>query len=226
MQYRLLSIALMAAVAGCSPTAPSGASGDANPSAETRPATPEPAPAASRDGPFGLAMGMTREEVREAMGRAPIEEEDGFAHFDTAPKPHPQLSDYLAMSSPTEGLCKVVGVSTVESNRFGHQVSERVNMFVAALTAKYGQPSFTRDRVLDGSLWDDPEDYMMGLLEQDRLVVYVWDPDKVELPGDLRTIAVMAEGLSTSTARISVGYEFENMQACSEENKRKSNEAL
>ena len=229
MHHRILALVLLSATTACSQPPASPVAENANqapltasPSANA----PKPTPAPVRDGPFGLAMGMSFDDVVQAMGRQPLHVEDGAAQFDTAPRAHPELSDYLVMTSPTHGLCKVMGTSELKSNRFGHQVSEKVSMFVAALTEKYGNPTFTRDSVPAGSLWNKSEDYMMGLLQQDRVVLYLWEAEKSDLPGDLRAIAVTAEGLATDTARIMVGYEFTNMPACVEANQRASNESL
>lgn len=181
---------------------------------------------AAKDGPFGFAMGMTAQEVKAAVGSRPLHEEGTFMVFSGAPKPHSQLSNYMVLVSPQLGLCKVVGMSEVASNRFGHQIDEQVQLFVKALTGKYGEPTWSRDKVFDGSIWNDPEDYMMGLLEKDRVVSYIWESDKRELPGDIRAIAVTAEGLSTDKANVTVGYEFTNMAKCVEESKQESDAAL
>lgn len=171
---------------------------------------------------------MTVAQISELTGKAPLENDGSFYVLATVPKPHPAFEGYFATVSPKLGLCKIVGYVSVESNRFGHQVKNQVDALKTPLTEKYGPPDRSIDSVLRGSLWDEPEDFMMGLIQKDRTLLYVWSSSERDspLPNDLAAIGLRAVASRSDTADVSLGYEFSNFGDCVAESEAQSNDSL
>lgn len=171
---------------------------------------------------------MTAAQISELTGKAPLEVDGTFHLLATVPKPHAAFDGYFATVSPKLGLCKIVGYVSVESNRFGHQVTNQVDALKTPLTEKYGPPDTSIDRVLRGSIWDDPEDFMMGLVQKDRTLFHVWSSSERDspLPNDLAAIGLRAVAARSDTADVSLGYEFSNFEDCVAESEAQNNDSL
>ncbi len=159
---------------------------------------------------FGFKAGMTKAQIVAIVGTKALTKVEGDMYtFSTAPTPHPEFEEYLCIISPEKGLLKVIALSKdIETNRFGEAVKEKFEQIQAGITKTYGNgDSF--DRLEDGSLWTDPQDWMMGLLKKDRELVTYW---KLTTPQDhITIIALEAKALSMEKGYISLVYEFEGL---------------
>ena len=92
-----------------------------------------------------------------------------------------------------------------------------------ALVQRYG-PGKEFDYVRTGSLWDEPRDFMMGLLRGDRKLQTFWIRDtQPDLPDNVSAIAVQANAANSHEAYINVSYEFSNFERCKAELERSQN---
>lgn len=165
-------------------------------------------------GPFGFQRGMTKEQILAAAGTKAVDKgrsKDDSIVIDTAPKPHPDVDAYILFISPKEGLLKVVAISKgVPANGFGDRVRDMYKQFRDAMAGAYGPPTRDYDFLKSGSIWHEPEDFMMGLLKEERLLVSYWG---APLPNRITAIKVGANALSNEHAYIELGYEFEGWDA-------------
>lgn len=226
MKRLIIVAASIVAVVSCS-------NGDDSPTQEV--SSQSSAPAATsvasstlpeRKGPFGLAGGMTIEELKSvsSITNGPSA---GVYQTDKVPKPHPMFETYLLLVSEKSGLCKVAAIGKdFESNSFGHSVKSNFKEIENGLTEKYGKPDHAFDQVLAGSIWDDPEDFMMGLLRNERVLKSFWGGDKKELIDGVHSIGLSANAIDMRTAYLSLQYEFSNIDDCMEEQKARMNEGL
>jgi len=159
--------------------------------------------------PFGFKLGMTKEQIVAALGADAVQKDDGDTLIlSKAPKPHPDFSFYLVCVSPSKGFAKVRAVShEIESNSFGGAIKEKFQETKTALAGKYGKPAQVADGLLSGSIWNEPEDWMMGLANEERLLSAMW-----KLGGGV-LIGLEAQASSSSEGRICVQYEFESQFA-------------
>ena len=174
---------------------------------------------------FGFKAGMTEEQIIEIIGRKALSKVDGDLYtFSTAPTPHPEFEEYLCAISPQKGLLKVVALSVdIETNTFGETLKDSYAGIQTGVSKTYGKgESF--DTLEDGSLWTNPEDWMMGLLKKDRKLVTYWQPTT---PQDHITIVSLeAIALSTEKGYLRPAYEFEGWEAYMDKKKDKQDNAF
>ena len=74
------------------------------------------------------------------------------------------------------------------------------------------------DYLLPGSIWDEPEDWMMALRQNERRLQAVWKGST--LPNEVLTIILDASALSGSQGYLLLQYSFENEELCDSEEKQ------
>ena len=114
----------------------------------------------SADGPFGLEMGMSKTEVEEAT-RGKLEAVAGSSHLyatQSVPKTSDRFATYALQILPEAGLCQIraLGVD-IKTSSHGIQLRSQFEATVEILEGVYGKYKKV-DRLLPGSIWDDPED--------------------------------------------------------------------
>jgi len=175
---------------------------------------------------FGFKAGMTKDQIVAALGKGALADVDGDLYaFSTAPSPHPDFETYTCIISPEKGLLKVVANGkTIDTNDFGAGVRDQFDKVAAALTDAYGQGSLF-DHLEEGSIWNEPQDWMMGLLKKDRELVEYW----THLPerGDhISAIAIETVALARDKAYLVVSYEFEGWDAYVDQKKHKQDKVF
>jgi hypothetical protein len=163
-------------------------------------------------GPFGLRRGMTQGQVIQIVGKDAIRETKGDTiRLNRVPKSHPAFEFYSLIFSPKDGLLKIVAYGNdIRTNSFGEAVHDAFIEIRDAISRTYGQPKFTADHVKAGSIWHEPEDWMMGLLKEERVLSAVWDK---QLPNHIQDIVIEASALSSEKGFLKISYEFEGWDA-------------
>lgn len=178
------------------------------------------------DGPFGLKMGLTRDEVKHMVaGLTTSEDEPGWAKSSTVPVPHPDFESYAHQFSEKSGLCKIVAIGKdISSGDAGIEVRSAFDSLDEALTTRYGKGKkydFTSER------YDSPEFWMMHLLQKNRTLAKIWGTEYGStLTNDLGSIGLEASATDMSTGFLVVRYEFTNLQDCIAEDKAQKNKGL
>lgn len=178
------------------------------------------------DGPFGLKMGLTFNQLKAVDPGIEKQDENNYK-MTKVPKPHRDMESYFVTISPTSGLAKVGALSAdIFSNGYGFDVRSKYESLRDALAEKYGEYREI-DMLMPGSIWDDPDDFMMALLMEERYLFCVWAPDNgVTLPSYLSGVALSTNGLNSNTAYLSLDYEFSNFAVYIEELKKKDSDSL
>ncbi len=132
-------------------------------------------------------------------------------------KMHSEFEDYYIILDNEYGLVKIVAISNVETNRYGTSLINKFNNLYDALSKKYGQGE-KFDFLIPSSIWDEDGDYMMSLVQGDRILMAAWEVD-AEL---IIVLQVTAE--STSSGIVSLAYEYANFEK-SIENKQKTEDS-
>ncbi|MFB2814148.1 hypothetical protein ACE014_09910 [Shewanella xiamenensis] len=174
------------------------------------------------DGPFGLAMGMTKEMFNGRLTQA----KTGLYFLDKPPIPHDQFESYIVKIGEKSGLCWIKGIGkSIASNGYGLQLKGAFDEFETKLDKRYGIHERT-DFLMPASIWKDPQDWMMGLVKADRYLMSVWKGEKTSLPNDLSTIALIAQAESSSSGYLALEYSFSNKEACDTEIKQVDDSGL
>jgi len=165
-------------------------------------------------GPFGIEQGMKLEEIQKI---AKLREINPYIYStEKLPAGHPAFDEYRFVVTPQHGLCKVVAwTHNIPSNAYGDGVKENFKSLFDAVTTKYGK-SKEHDLLKAGSIWNEPQDWMMSLAEEERGLVAFWSRDKgSSLPETISYIKLEVHGVSLSSAVIELGYEFQVYPECS-----------
>jgi hypothetical protein len=169
---------------------------------------------------FGFKAGMTKEQIVAILGgKAPTKVHDDAYTFSTAPSPHPEFESYICFISPEKGLLKVVALSkNIETNDFGEALKDKFEQIQAGVFKAYGQGK-SYDYLKEGSIWNEPQDWMMGLLKDERTLETFW---QLNPPQDhIAIIALKATALSREKGYVSLGYEFEGWEQYVDSKKEK-----
>ena len=162
------------------------------------------------DGPFGLRMGM----APEAVGLDHEEVRRGLYKFSTVPQPHSGFEYYILKFGPSTGLCWIKGVGVnIQDSAYGVALRSGFTSLKDQLSKVYGQPK-DMDLLMPGSIWDEPRDYMMALVKNERVLISTWD---VAGKRDLKQVGLMASALRRDVGYLSLEYSFTNKDACDEE---------
>lgn len=178
-------------------------------------------------GPLGLSKGMTLEELKKqgpfVSGNQP------FIYIaKTIATGHPDFVLYIALLTPGQGLCKIQAVSKdVDTSSFGSELQEKHRDLVGVLSKKYGAPTNEFNALKAGSIWNEPKDWMMGLLRKERNLDAFWSKsDKNNLSDSLEAVSLNAEASSNGKGKIKLRYDFDNVDACVEAFNSKKNSNL
>lgn len=175
----------------------------------------------SQSGPFGLSMGMTLEQIINKTGKNP-ELVNNDLYRVKPPKTHDMFESYIVQISPTFGVVwiKAIGKDIV-TNGNGTQLKVAFNDLVSSIEKTYGKYDRV-DYLSSGSIWDEPEDFMIGLAKQDRYLMAGWEKKYGStLPDDITTIGVTATANSSSEGYISLEYYSPNEEKVAAEKKAK-----
>lgn len=169
---------------------------------------------AATAGPFGVDMGMPLDE----LGTPVTEISAGMFHFEKLPKSHPAFEGYIVQATPNQGVCwiKAIGVD-IATSEDGTEFVAAFEEMRAKLQRTYGMHDVTR--LLDeDSIWSEPEDFMAGILADERLYVAHWSDDYgSDLEAPLIQVGLMAEATNNVTGYYTVEYYFENHELCDAE---------
>lgn len=174
-------------------------------------------------GPFGLDKGMTLQQIRQ-HGTVRPDTDPNWYLVDTLRNGHPAFEKYMLLVDPQLGLCKIVAVGKdLQTNVFGERVKSEFSDLTAALSSKYGTPTREFDFLRSGSIWDEPRDFMMALVKEERTLMNYWGN---ALPDQLQSILLRARALNTTKGYVNLAYEFRGIDQCMERAKGKANSSL
>jgi hypothetical protein len=164
-------------------------------------------------GPFGFERGMTLAQIGEAKKIGP-----GMYQVTEVPKPHSAFESYVVQIGPTTGLCWIKGIgTTVQTGAYGTQLQAGFHEMKEKLAAIYGVAR-VNDTLNDGSIWNEPRDWMMGLVKKERRLAAIWSTDRNKtFPAEFKTVGLFANALDGEQGFLTVEYAFSNEDACEAE---------
>lgn len=239
MKKGLTVCAAMLLLAACSKTEPpskeSTSTTAQTPTVEAKAPEPpkKPKNKGPWEGPFGVKMGLTVDELRSA-----VELTEGQGQFiwksSSAPSPHDAFESYFYTITDDVGLCKIAAFGkTINTSGFGTELKSEYTTLQSALIERYGNPSSKFDFLANGSIWTESKYWMMGLLKKDRVLNTFWiaNPDskstkKVDLPNDLESIMLEAVAEGSDAGFVNIRYAFKNEDACMDTIKKNRNKSL
>lgn len=173
-------------------------------------------------GPFGLEMGMTYEQIKDACGgRLPTKIDDG-KYIIIPSKPHPYFIVYVAWIDDTDGLTYIKAIGEdISTNGSGISLKSRFDSLEESLSKTYGK-NIKIDFLIPDSIWKDYLDWMSALSKNERYLMCEWSADHGStLPSDISVIYMAAVASSSSIGYVALEYEFANHKAVNEAKKEK-----
>jgi hypothetical protein len=163
-------------------------------------------------------MGMSERAVRALVPLDSIGGKKGFFKAARVPKPHSAFESYTLAISPKQGLCKVVAIGVdIRTSVYGAELVSQFDAIEQMVTEKYGRAQ-RHDFLRSGSIWNEPRDWMMGLLKKERALTTFWTREEIPaLPPALGAIELEANALSSEKGYLILSFEFANFDVCSAE---------
>ena len=170
----VLLLAGSGVLAGCAqpgegdgPPASAESSGAAQPTAVAEPSGANPS------GPFGLAMGMSRDEIETAIGIS-LEPSPSLPFIFTTPlvpQPLDDVDHYTLMVAPEAGLCHIMVVGEdVSTNGDGFALRAKYSRLRDRVAGVYGE----YDEIDSVRIWDEPSDWMRAVAQDERELSATW----------------------------------------------------
>ncbi len=179
---------------------------------------------ARNTGPFGFEKGMTPQQVIQLVGKdAVVKVDDNIITFKTAPKPHPNFTEYMLLFSPTDGLLKLLASTRpIQTGDAGSEVREVFNDIVNGVGQKYGPPTKAFDRCGGNDTeCDNSQFWMLSLKDKNRTLIDFWE---VNTPiNGVTLIIVEAVALRVNSGYIQCSFEFSGFNEYTEAKKRQKN---
>lgn len=174
-------------------------------------------PAKTYDGPLGLAMGISIEELSGKVASAKKSESNPNFYTITPPKSVPGFDRFHVLATKEDGVCKIIAVSEVNVvNSTGDQIKSRVNEIAEMVELKYGKPNKKYDFAGQDVYRRNSQFFMMALTE--AAVTYGFDwinmKNNATLPNELIEINVFANASKMSEGWVTLDYVFSNFKSC------------
>ena len=180
-------------------------------------------PIKTYDGPLGLAMGVSIDELLGKITSAKVLESNPNIYVITPPKSVPGFDRFYAVATKEDGVCKITAISEVNVvNDTGDQLKSRVNEIAEMIEIKYGKHHKKYDFARQDVYRRNPQFFMMALKEDAVTYGFDWitQTDKAALPNDLEEINVFAYASKMSEGWVSLDYVFKNFKSCQENIKK------
>jgi len=174
-------------------------------------------------GPFGLEIGMSLGQIENDS----IKVSHGKYKISNIPKPHSAFETYIVQATPKSGLCwiKAIGID-INTSTHGVEIKSEFRDMKKRLEEIYGKYKII-DILLPGSIWNEPNDWMMGLIKKERFLGAIWEEGEGStLPNDLKQVGLIASAINSNKGFISIEYSFANIDDCEAELSAIEDEAL
>jgi len=174
-------------------------------------------------GPFGLEKGMS---LKDICGK-PEKVGHGIYKLSSVPKPHSAFEAYIVKVAPKGGLCWIQAIGKdIATSSYGIDLKSAFSEMEEKLGATYGKHE-TMDFLMPGSIWNEPNDWMMGLIKRERFLAAIWKKSEgSSLPSDIEQIGLIASSISCDKGYIAIEYSFTNKEACEAEMAAQEDDAL
>lgn len=172
------------------------------------------------EGPFGLEAGLTQKNIEDMIGAKlkPLPDSVNLYTSDKLPKQNADFEMYGLLISPKAGLCQIRAVGkNLDTDSYGLALKSRFEDLSSSLSSLYGKAE-TTDLLLAGSIWKEPQDWMMGLNKKERFLSATWkDTKETPLKNNIGAISIEARANSSAQGYVYLQYTFTNDDVCQAE---------
>ena len=174
-------------------------------------------------GPFGLEMGMSIKKIDPKAK----EVSPGMYTTSKVPKPHSAFENYVVQVGKKNGLCWIKAIGKdISTSSYGIELKSAFSSMSEKLSKTYGKNE-TTDLLMPGSIWKEPNEFIMAMIKKERFLMAIWDKEKgSKLKGNLKQIGLIAKPGGRSKGYLSHEYSFLNSEACDKEIAAQEDDAL
>ena len=164
-------------------------------------------------GPFGLEMGMKKDQVKIAEEIAPY-----TYGLINVPKPHSAFPSIIGRITPNNGLSCIRALgNNIITQGLGLEVKYEFENYINKLSKTYGEARVF-NQLMQGSIWNRPEDWMSSIERKERVYMAQWlEEDKLNLPNNLNSISLGVYAYDDHNGQLVLEYYFNNSTAADEE---------
>ncbi len=181
------------------------------------------------DGPFGLQAGLTKKNIEDMTGETlkPVEGQVDLFVLNSAPKKNPDFESFGLLISPKVGLCQIRALGKdIKTDSYGISLKSKFQEIADTLSSIYGEGKKT-DSLLSGSIWKEPNDWMMALNKGERVLIIEWkDVNDAMQKNKLSEVGMAARTNNTSSGYVLLQYTFSNNSVCEAEIKSEKKSSL
>jgi len=172
------------------------------------------------DGPFGLESGLTKKNIEDMTGEE-LKPYEGVPNLYTVkfpPKKNTEFEGYGLLISPKSGLCQIRALGkNIDTDSYGLALQSKYKELFDSLSSIYGKPKST-DFLLSGSIWKEPQDWMMALNKKERFLSAQWEESSATpLKNRLTSVSMEVRANDSSKGYVYLQYDFNNIDACNAE---------
>lgn len=171
-------------------------------------------------GPFGFKAGLTKENIEGMVSGEVrlVSDEKNLYVASSSPKKNSDFTSFGLVISPTVGLCQIRAIGDdIKTNSYGQPLRHKFTELVETLESLYGK-SNQENTLLSGSIWREPQDWMMSLYKQERYLNASWKTQNNNMKeNEITNIGVEARADSDSRGYIFLQYTFTNNPECVKE---------
>jgi hypothetical protein len=121
-------------------------------------------------GPFGLDMGMSLDQIKNKTDKNPELVQDDFYMVDP-PNKNNMFKSYIVQISQKYGIVWIKAIGKdIATNGYGFELQSTFDNLVSSIERTYGKYKKT-DILMPGSIWNDANDFMMGVLRRERYLM-------------------------------------------------------
>ncbi|MDY0287354.1 MAG: hypothetical protein RBR15_00855 [Sphaerochaeta sp.] len=157
-------------------------------------------------GPFGVEMGWTVEDFKKNGIRIQFtEQSQDITRYEVFPKStHPRFESYHVRIDEVKGVFQISAFGEdIETSIYGTALKNAYADVKKQIASVYKAPE-EYDYLRSGSIWDEPEDWMISLEKEERYLISFWSP---ETQGNIETIILEAVAIDSNTGYLYLRYE-------------------
>jgi hypothetical protein len=167
-------------------------------------------PAQPLDGPFGLRMGLTLEQI-QAIDPDVSRKADNAYLVTVVPQPDPRFEFYTLAISPDSGLAKVVAVSKeITVDEYATELIAEFSDIQEEMSHTYGDYEES-DWWISLVFWEDQEYFMYDLMDEEIEMISYWTRESgAELPEGIQALELEGYADSPESGYLLLSFEFDN----------------
>lgn len=172
-------------------------------------------------GPFGINMGDSIEKIESETGVAAVSQGPDIYTI-TPPKTHPLFELYAVFANEEHGVYLVKAISkSIDTSVYGTELKSEFMKITESIGRTYGKYDLY-DQLNRGSIWDEPNDFMMGLIKKERFLFASWDTDSgAQFNEGITGIYLAASPINQTSGMLILEYHFSNKDVAEKSKKAK-----